>query len=234
MLPRSWASIVLVCAGAAAQPPQVPSEAYHVGGAVNAPKIIERPEPHYSEEARVAKLEGSVLLSLVVGEDGQARDLRVRKSLGLGLDENAIATVSRWRFEPGTKEGRAVAVQTVVEVNFRLLLGAREWHLAAAAFNVPQGATQPRLLHARYPMPSGLEQAGSVRLSFDVDEQGIPMNIAVESASDPQWEDEVTALIREWRFQAALKDGLPIAAHGHFDFGRGDEVSPRVIAPQKR
>jgi TonB family protein len=215
----------LLCSGAAAQPPQP----YRDAGAI-APSVLEKQEPQYSEEARLGKLQGAVLLSLVVGEDGQPRDLRVLKSLGMGLDENAVAAVSRWRFAPGTKDGLPVSVKSTIEVNFRLLPDPRAWHLDGAAFQVPQGATQPRLVQANYPPPSGLEMTGAVRLSFDVNEQGIPTNIHVESSSDPQWEDEVTALIREWRFQAAMKDGLPVAAHGSLDFGRGDTIG----APRKR
>jgi TonB family protein len=199
-----------------------------------APILVFRQEPEYSEEARAAKLQGTVLVSLVVGEDGQPRNVRVRKSLGLGLDENAVEAVSRWRFRAGTKDGQPVAVESSIEVDFRLLTDARSWHLEGAAFNVPQGAIQPRLVQAPYPPPFGPELTGSVRLSFDVNEQGIPTNIHVENSSDPQWEDEVTALIREWRFQAAMKDGFPVPAHGYLDFGRGDILRPQLAAPRKR
>jgi TonB family protein len=166
MMRLSWSIAALLCAGAAAQPPQAPP-AYRIAGAT-APVVIEKQDPPYSEEARMAKLQGTVLVSLVVGQGGQPRNLRVLKSLGLGLDENAIATVSHWRFTPGTKDGQPVEVQSTVEVNFRLLPDPRSWHLEGAMFNVPQGATQPRIVQAPYPLPSGPEQTGAVRLSFDV------------------------------------------------------------------
>ena len=57
------------------------------------------------EEARKARWQGEVLLELVVDETGKPRDIRVVKSLGLGLDEEAIKAVSSWRFKPGTKDG---------------------------------------------------------------------------------------------------------------------------------
>ena len=79
-----------------------------------APILVFRQEPEYSEEARAAKLQGTVLVSLVVGEDGQPRNVRVRKSLGLGLDENAVEAVSRWRFRAGTKDGQPVAVESSI------------------------------------------------------------------------------------------------------------------------
>jgi TonB family protein len=91
-----------------------------VGGGVSAPRAIFRPEPEYSEEARKAKFQGTVVLSLVVGPDGRAHDIRVRRSLGLGLDEKAVETVRTWKFEPARKDGQPVAVLISIEVNFRL------------------------------------------------------------------------------------------------------------------
>ena len=95
--------------------------AYRIGGGVSAPVPIFQPEPEYSEEARKAKWQGSVLLSLVVDESGKAVNIKVTKSLGLGLDQKAIEAVEKWRFKPGTKDGKPVAVIASVEVNFRLL-----------------------------------------------------------------------------------------------------------------
>jgi TonB family protein len=93
---------------------------YMVGGGVSAPRLIYDPEPEYSDEARKQKYQGMVLLQVVVGEDGRARDVRVAQSVGLGLDEKALEAVRQWRFEPGRLEGRAVAVVVNIQVNFRL------------------------------------------------------------------------------------------------------------------
>jgi len=78
-------------------------------------------EPEYSEEARRAKYQGVVVLYAEIGRDGRARNLRVTRSLGLGLDEKAIEAVAKWRFRPGYKDGRPVTVAATIEVNFRLL-----------------------------------------------------------------------------------------------------------------
>ena len=95
--------------------------AYRIGGGVSAPVPIYQPEPEYSEEARKAKWQGTVLLSLVVDENGKAVSIKVTKPLGLGLDQKAIEAVEKWRFKPGMKDGKAVPVIASVEVNFRLL-----------------------------------------------------------------------------------------------------------------
>ena len=94
--------------------------AYRVGGGVSAPKAIYSPDPEYSEEARKVKHMGTVVLWLVVGPDGRPRDIKVLRTLGLGLDEKAIEAVKNWRFEPAKKDGKPVAVQINVEVNFHL------------------------------------------------------------------------------------------------------------------
>ena len=94
---------------------------YRIGGGVSAPVPIFKVEPEYSEEARKAKFQGTVLLSIVVDETGKTRDIKVLRSLGLGLDEKAIEAVMKWRFRPAYREGKPVAVAANVEVNFRLL-----------------------------------------------------------------------------------------------------------------
>ena len=94
--------------------------AYRIGGGVTAPRPIYAPDPDFSEEARKAKYQGTVVLWLVVGADGRAHDIRVQRSLGMGLDEKAIEAIAQWRFEPGRKDGIPVAVQVNVEVNFTL------------------------------------------------------------------------------------------------------------------
>jgi TonB family protein len=93
---------------------------YRVGGGVSAPRAIYQPDPEYSEEARKAKYQGTVVLWVVVGPDGRSHEIRVQRSLGLGLDEKAVEAVRLWRFEPAKKDGVPVAVQINVEVNFRL------------------------------------------------------------------------------------------------------------------
>jgi len=85
------------------------------------PVALERPVPSYTEEARRAGIEGIVLLNLVVDSTGLARDFTVVRGLGYGLDESAIETIARkWRFRPGTFEGKPVDMQITVEVVFRL------------------------------------------------------------------------------------------------------------------
>ena len=61
-----------------------------------------------------------MLLSMVIDENGVPKSISVMRSLGLGLDEKAIAAVTQWRFQPGAKDGTPVKVQAQIEVTFRL------------------------------------------------------------------------------------------------------------------
>ena len=93
---------------------------YRVGEGVSAPRAIYDPNPEYSEEGRKSGTQGTVILSVIVDAGGEARNLQVVRSLGMGLDQKAIEAVGRWKFLPAMKDGHAVAVRVNVEVNFRL------------------------------------------------------------------------------------------------------------------
>jgi TonB family protein len=93
---------------------------YSPGGGVSAPRVLYDPEPEYSEEARKAKYQGVVVLWVAVDPDGRVRDIRVERSLGMGLDEKAVEAVRQWKFEPGKMNGHPVRVQVLVEVQFHL------------------------------------------------------------------------------------------------------------------
>ncbi len=94
---------------------------FRVGGGVSAPTLLFKVEPEYSEEARKAKFQGTVVLSCEVTERGVCQNVKVLRALGLGLDEKAIEAVRKWKFRPGVKDGRPVTVLAQIEVNFRLL-----------------------------------------------------------------------------------------------------------------
>jgi len=94
---------------------------FKVGGGVSAPSLLYKVEPEYSEEARKAKYQGTVVLYVEVDPSGKAVNPKVVRSLGLGLDEKAIEAVRKWKFKPGYKDGHPVTVAATIEVNFRLL-----------------------------------------------------------------------------------------------------------------
>lgn len=87
---------------------------------VKAPRPLHTPEPKYSKSARKQKIEGVVTLSVVIGTDGKAHDVKVVKSLEPTLDANAIEAVKTWKFAPATKDGRPVAVEMRLELAYKL------------------------------------------------------------------------------------------------------------------
>ena len=97
------------------------SGAYRIGGGVSAPQLLYKVEPEYSEQARQAKCQGTVVLSVVVDESGLPRKIKVVRALDVGLDQEAVKALQKWRFKPGMKDGKAVPVLATIEVNFRLL-----------------------------------------------------------------------------------------------------------------
>jgi protein TonB len=94
---------------------------YRPGNGVTKPVLISSVEPEFSDEARRSKHSGTVLIQADIDQTGQPRNLRLARSLGMGLDEKALEAVSQWRFKPGTREGKAVTVSAVIEVSFHLL-----------------------------------------------------------------------------------------------------------------
>ena len=94
---------------------------YRALGITQEPKLLHAEEPEYSEEARKARFQGTVILAIDVDVNGKASNVRVIRSLGLGLDEKAIAAVSKWRFRPAFASGHPVTAPAQVQVTFHLL-----------------------------------------------------------------------------------------------------------------
>ena len=84
------------------------------------PRIIYQVDPEFSERARKAQESGDVTVSLLVGVDGIPRDIRVACSSAPDLSEKAVEAVTKWRFAPGTREGKPVVVEIAVGVEFHL------------------------------------------------------------------------------------------------------------------
>jgi len=100
--------------------PQNDAEVHRVGNGVSPPRLIKKVEPSYTEEAREAKLEGTVVLASEIWPDGKAHQIEVIRGLGKGLDEQAVIAIEQWDFEPGMKDGEAVKIRATIEMNFRL------------------------------------------------------------------------------------------------------------------
>lgn len=96
-------------------------EPYPVGNGVSAPVVISHQEPAYTQQAKDAHVEGQVMLSIVVDNQGVPTQITVTKSLEPSLDASAVTAVEGWRFKPGMKDGQPVPVKATLVVNFKLL-----------------------------------------------------------------------------------------------------------------
>lgn len=101
-------------------PEAAPSEVLRVGGRIARPRQLFAPRPSYTEVARRARIQGTVILEVQLDEEGRVDDVTVLRSLPFGLTESAVAAVSRWRYEPARLGGRAVPVLMTVTVRFEL------------------------------------------------------------------------------------------------------------------
>jgi periplasmic protein TonB len=90
-------------------------------GSLTEPVLLSKTEPEYSDEARKAKIQGVVIMRAEIDARGQVRNISVAQGLGLGLDERAIAAVSKWRFRAGTRNGKPVSTNALIHLTFRLL-----------------------------------------------------------------------------------------------------------------
>lgn len=97
-----------------------PAGPLRVGGDVKAPKVNHRPEPEYTEVARRARVQGIVILEAIIDKQGNVDRVKVIRGLPMGLSESAVNAVKRWKFRPGTMNGRPVDVIFNLTVNFRL------------------------------------------------------------------------------------------------------------------
>ncbi len=126
--------MVVGCLAAQVLPPDKPAQsglpagdlqpdthgAYKPGGAVSLPKLMHQVEPRYSKLAKKKKIEGHVIVSLIVDETGKPQDVHVKQGLGYGLDEEAVTAVRAWSFEPSRLNNKPVSIAMDVDVNFRV------------------------------------------------------------------------------------------------------------------
>src|SRR5262245_22425097 len=96
------------------------SGVFQIGGSITAPVLVNEVLPEYSEEARKARYQGTVVLNTIIREDGSVQVMKVARGIGFGLDQNAINAVLQWRFRPARRNGKAVAAYLNVEVSFNL------------------------------------------------------------------------------------------------------------------
>jgi protein TonB len=84
------------------------------------PVPLNAPQPRYTEEARKAKIQGTVLARVLIGSDGLVKNVRITRGLSYGLDEQAIQAAYQLRFRPAMKGGQPVSFWVPVNIDFNL------------------------------------------------------------------------------------------------------------------
>jgi TonB family protein len=199
---------LMLVSNASAQGQQPPSPgqmgqdgAYTVGSGVTTPTVLTHAAPHVPELALKLHAAGDVLLSLVVKADRSIRDVQVVRSVGYGMDEEAIETVKKWRFSAGTKDGIPVDIRIRVEVGFREAPNSRVWGAGPIVFGLPTGSTAPRLKSGL--MPKSASQAGDeiVVLQFTLNSVGETGDIrALQGLDSPSLQMLIKSL-SAWTFE---------------------------------
>lgn len=196
---------------------------------------IQKTDPEYTDEARVAELEGTVVLQGAIDEEGLARNLQIAEPLGLGLDEKALEAAKQWTFKPDLTQPRQPHAMGEIDVDFRMPAHQSRWHLIRVEFQAPPGASRPVFVNALYPIGAGLGpeaieegrlvaamgRMAAAQLRFEVDAQGVPSKFQVLQVSDPIWGPEATALVGQWRFAPGMKNGIPISVPCTVDLAWG-------------
>ncbi len=188
------------------------------------PRVISRVEPEYSAEARRAGVNTTLMMSLLVDEEGVPRDIKVVRGAGFGLDEMAVRAIETWRFEPGTKEGKPFATTSHVELRLQILNQKHTGQTARLNFSLPQEVSRPQLIKGEIPAnPDPLVDA-SMRVRFTVGADGRPRGFQTLSTNNQQWTERALVEMSEWRFSAAMRGAEPEEASGVFELAVGAQT----------
>ena len=190
---------------------------------VSEARIMYQVEPEYTDEARKAHLEGTVVLYADFASDGHPESFRVLRSLGLGLDEKAVEAVRQWRFQPETRYGKTVRGTTLVPVSFCLPADARLETTSRVnakgggeIFRVSpgNGVIPPRVVSRVGPtytqQARDAHRQGTVVLYVEVTQEGQTQNVQVLQSVGMGLDESAVESIRQWKFHPATKDGKPV------------------------
>jgi len=201
------------------------------------PGVIIRNDPGYSPEATRAFVQSTVLLSIIVGEDGKAHDIKVAQGSGFGLDEKAIEAMQTWIFRPGTKDGHPVPLPANVEMNFHLQVRNdtedHSYQFARLNFTLPPGASRPELVIGKLPGNPVTAGDQALRFHLQVGADGVPAGITVLNSTDKAWEQKALRVIRAWRFRPASLAGLAIPVDGVFELAHSSPPEPEAIIVER-
>jgi TonB family protein len=189
---------------------------YRVGGAVTPPELLSRGTgPAYTEEARRARVQGVVIVEVIIDERGAVTSARVLKGLPMGLDAKALEMVRTWRYKPATFEGKPVAVYLNLTVNFALEDGGQA---TRAPNRAADGATPEKILGRRAVPTEASVRAGiggDVIVEVEIDEKGNVVGARVVKGLPLGLDQQALDAVRTWKFKPATQDGRAVKVRTH-------------------
>jgi TonB family protein len=207
------------------------SPIYEPGNGVSAPIVAREVKPQYTADAMRAGVQGTVTLECVVQPDGAVGEVRVKKGLESGLDQEAIKAVKQWRFKPGLKDGKPVAVRVSLEMSFTLRdkpsqtlfpipppatgdAGGKGEKEAAPVYKPGAGVSAPIAVKQVKPQYTAEARAarvaGIVVLECVVEATGSVGDVRVTRSLDAGLDQEAIKAVKQWRFEPGTKDGKPV------------------------
>lgn len=99
---------------------ELEDKVYRLTSDINRPVLLERVAPEYPRMARLRRVEGSVVVSIVIDRNGLVTQSKIIRSADGHLDQAALDAVEAWRYQPATLNGFPVAVHGIIELSFRL------------------------------------------------------------------------------------------------------------------
>jgi protein TonB len=193
-------------------------QVYQPGNGVSDPVLVKNVRPVYTPDAKQRRVEGIVVLSVVVRTDGTVGDAEVTKSLDPDLDQQAVNAVRQWEFKPATKVQGAdrvpVNTQVTVEMTFTLHHGP--------VYKVGDtGVTGPFVLkHVNPDYDTAARQEGiqgSVRLAAIVETDGTASGIRVIKSLDERLDRQAIKALGQWQFNPGRKDGAAVRVQTEFE-----------------
>ena len=184
------------------------------------PRPVKRTEPDYPEEARRAGANGTVHLRFAVSVSGYPENIEVERSAGFGMDEEAVETLRRWRFEPATKGGVAVRFQTKIEINLTQLNSRHGGQFARLHFDLPAGGKRPILIRGKIPTNPNEPGNAKVRIAIELARDGTPRDVSLIEGVPAKWAEDAVQQVREWRFSPARVNGAAIETKGILEVTR--------------
>jgi TonB family protein len=187
-----------------------PDGAYTAGGGVISPMVLTRAATRIPDLAIKLRAADEVLLSFVVQTDRTIRDIQVVRSVGYGMDEEAVQTVKKWRFAPGTKDGLPVDVRIRAAVGFSEAPDPHAWGAGPIQFELPAGSRSPKLESGTMPKPVRNDGNETVVLQFIVNSSGETRDIRPLQGGESSSLQALVHSLSTWKFEPLTDVAAPV------------------------